>query len=248
MIYIEKYGDSFPFDGAYSVFEYVYHNKLPYILFEDINEVPRNSNNIIVACVETTKVHFERLGLKVPESMDFFSILFSKGYISRTFQRMNFHQFLKSGIGNVFVKPSKDTKAFVSGVIKSSSESTKRNVFSDYLNKYPYENPEVIVFTLIDIISEYRVFYQKGKGIVGMKHYLGDFMVYPNNKYINDVINEVISQPLCPSAFTADFAVLKNGSTELIEFNDAWSCGSYGLDGEIYFKWLNARWQELTKK
>lgn len=44
-----------------------------------------------------------------------------------------------------------------------------------------------------------------------------------------------------------DFGVTSDGRTLLIEMNDGYSLGAYGLEPELYAKLLTARWAELNR-
>lgn len=46
-------------------------------------------------------------------------------------------------------------------------------------------------------------------------------------------------------AYGIDFGVLADGDTALIELNDGFSLGSYGLDPAVYADLILARWTEL---
>ena len=47
------------------------------------------------------------------------------------------------------------------------------------------------------------------------------------------------------AAYGIDFGVLAQGDTALIELNDGFSLGSYGLDQSVYADLIVARWTEL---
>ena len=49
-----------------------------------------------------------------------------------------------------------------------------------------------------------------------------------------------------PAGYAIDFGVTADGKTVLIEVNDGYSLGSYGLMENFYAKLLSARWAELT--
>ena len=48
-------------------------------------------------------------------------------------------------------------------------------------------------------------------------------------------------------AFCLDIGILSNGNIELVEINDAYSFGHYGLIPELYAQMLEERWIELVK-
>ena len=46
-------------------------------------------------------------------------------------------------------------------------------------------------------------------------------------------------------ACSMDICVTKDGRTLLVEFNDAYSLGAYGLPDIYYAKLISARWSQL---
>ena len=49
-----------------------------------------------------------------------------------------------------------------------------------------------------------------------------------------------------PEGFAMDFGVTDDGRTLLIEVNDGYSLGTYGLEATLYARLLSARWAELN--
>lgn len=94
------------------------------------------------------------------------------------------------------------------------------------------------VSTVLDeIISEWRVFVYKGKG-VDVKNYSGDPFVFPNADRIYQFIDQYTE---APEAYTLDVAVTNKG-TWVLECHDFFSCGLYGsTDKNIPFM-LNHAW------
>lgn len=48
-----------------------------------------------------------------------------------------------------------------------------------------------------------------------------------------------------PLSCAMDICVTKDNRTLLVEFNDAYSLGSYGLSSVFYAKFISARWSQL---
>ena len=48
------------------------------------------------------------------------------------------------------------------------------------------------------------------------------------------------------AGYGVDFGVLSMGETALVEWNDGFSLGAYGLDKALYTELTVARWNELT--
>lgn len=48
-----------------------------------------------------------------------------------------------------------------------------------------------------------------------------------------------------PNACSMDVCVTSDGRTLLVELNDAYALGSYGLNSILYAKFISARWSQL---
>ncbi len=78
-----------------------------------------------------------------------------------------------------------------------------------------------------------------------MTHYTykGDWRKHYDYKVIENAVNEFTS---APAGYAVDFGLTDDGRTLLIEVNDGYSLGCYGLMHINYAKLLSARWAELT--
>jgi hypothetical protein len=97
---------------------------------------------------------------------------------------------------------------------------------------------------MVDIASEYRCFVHKGI-LKGIKHYSGDFTLFPDINLVNEIISSYDNQPI---SYTIDIGILDNGKNILIEINDFFAIGSYGLDPKIYVRMLIDRFIEMKSK
>lgn len=108
-------------------------------------------------------------------------------------------------------------------------------------SKLPAET-EIICSEVIDFVSEWRCFVRYGE-ILDIRFYNGD----PNKEYERKIIEASISDyEEAPAAYSLDFGVTTDGRTLLIEMNDGFAIGCYGLNEELYAKFLTARWAELV--
>ncbi len=207
------------------------------ILFEEIEEVPTSRYNIVVAYSDFTFAYFERLGLppiislNIPREIE----RFTERAIERTTMGV-----LKAGINEdkikfpVFIKPDGLMKEFVGGVVSSKGNALV------YFDKVKDETP-VLLSSVVNFVSEYRGYVIEGE-LVGIKHYIGDFRVFPDMKVVDAAIAEYKSQP---AGYSIDFGVTDDGRTLLIECNDGWSLGNYGLEDRLYSKLIGVRWRQL---
>lgn len=243
-VYIQMVGKGFFFDGCFSAYEGILHkdpDDYQIILFEDIMEVPGDRSIMLVASIEDTQIFFKRLGMETPKALDIFDDLVKDGFIKREIRYDTLGNFINKDYKlPLFIKPRYAAKSFPSGPVKSPGNK------QILLGKYD-QGIECILSEIVDFVSEYRVFVDKRRGIVGMKHYIGDHFIFPDVEVIKKLVDYSNQHPSIPSAYTLDIGVTSDGKTEFIEHNDAWSIGSYGLDGEVYVNLLIKRWLELMK-
>jgi hypothetical protein len=92
--------------------------------------------------------------------------------------------------------------------------------------------------------SEQRVFVRNGE-IVGVRTY-SDHDEPVDLGVVREAIATWRATGNMPCACAMDFGVLSDGHTALVEVNDAFSVGAYGLNADVYLDLLIARWEELT--
>lgn len=133
----------------------------------------------------------------------------------------------------LFIK-SYDIKLFTGMVFEK--------IYLSMLNGYP-KDTLVYVDKPFDakIASEWRIYVDSGK-MRDAKNYSGDFKLVPNWDSAQLMIDEFIECPIC---FTLDVAVLEDGNTECVEFNDFWAIGNYGMPNDEYLSMLIKRYFEI---
>jgi hypothetical protein len=239
------------------------------IYFDDIQSVPYAPDNIVVAYIEDTQYHLDRNIGYIPMPMNIPSPLTRPSFTGRRINSSVELRHVKNtvtvfNLDKIFIKPAEVTKQFPSGVIKISNldiliprsggiggaaEISGLKLITDYTR--------VFISEPVEIFSEYRCFVHENK-LVGLKHYSGDFTEYPSNNKILNFIDRMRTWEYCPIAYTLDVAIIRSNKLEtndspesssrtvVMECNDAWSIGNYGLDPLTYAKMLRDRWFELT--
>ena len=82
--------------------------------------------------------------------------------------------------------------------------------------------------------------------MVAANHYSGDASLQVNFEVVKEAIKAFENQG-APNAYGIDFGVLESGETALVEVNDAYALGAYGITGEDYTRLILTRWKELTQ-
>lgn len=200
-------------------------------------------HNIFVGSIDTTKTIFNRIG-KTPEDVDYPPFLFDKNLLTRKVSKT----ILKDVIDNysneqIAIKPTK-TKLF-DGILVTKKE--------DFNYLKGFEDEIVWVSDKINISSEWRVFIHNNC-MVDCCKYSGFYRNVPDYFYINNLIEEY--SHTAPKSYTIDVAVLKPfrnnndilkfDKTDVVEFNDFWAIGSYGLDCVRYAEMLRDRYEEIV--
>jgi len=201
-------------------------------LFEDIEEVPISRYNIIVGFIEETSKYFKKLGIETPLSLNIPSEI--RHYAGRKISETTMGEFRKDNTYPIFAKPNGLAKEFVAGVIKKTEDKIL------FLKDVPDESP-VLLSEVVSFTSEWRGYVINGE-LQTIKHYLGDFRIFPDTKIIESAIKDYKSAPI---GYSIDFGITNDGKTLLIECNDGWSLGNYGLDSSTYSKLLAKRWLQI---
>jgi hypothetical protein len=133
----------------------------------------------------------------------------------------------------VHVKPRDRQKLFTGKVV-----SAFRDLIS--LSGVPDEEP-VIVQELLQFRSEWRAYVLRGRAL-NVSNYKGDGMVFPDASVILSAIAAFSSSPI---GYAMDWAVTRDGRTVLVEVNDGFALGNYGMSGSQYTALVECRWREL---
>jgi len=209
------------------------------ILFSQIEEVPLSRANIVVAFIQDTNKYIERLGGKPINALNIPPELMP--YTGREIRYMTKEQFMNDRVLPIFVKPNGLAKEYsdvlTPGVL--TKESSRTMFFNDVPDHCP-----LLVSEVVDFVSEYRGYVIDGQ-LKGIKHYQGDFRVFPDMKVIDKAIADYHTQPV---GYAIDFGVTSDGRTLLIECNAGSSLGNYGLDDKTYSLLLAKYWIWMIKQ
>lgn len=77
-----------------------------------------------------------------------------------------------------------------------------------------------------------------------MAHYKGDWATVAESDAVR---RAVAGYTQSPAAYAIDFGVTDDGRSLVVEANDAFAPGAYGLDPVVYATMLEDRWLELVE-
>lgn len=204
--------------------------------YTDIKEdIVYNPYKIVVGNVVDLHWYLQDNNIPIPDDIDL--TLFTS-FMNRRFEKVQYQSLSRLNYP-CFIKPTK-AKAFDAGVFKS---------FDDLINFIPSTYVHDFYYSSIkDYKSEWRVYVNNGK-ILKACHYLGDPLLFPNSEIINNIVRyaETI---LTNHSYTVDVGVCQEVGgtqhTDLIELNDGYAIGNYGLEPEQYYLFLRDRWLQIT--
>ena len=135
---------------------------------------------------------------------------------------------------DMFIKPSKDLKAFNGGIIKTNT-TVREHIESGFFKK-DYLNETIVIAPLKDIYAEYRFFIIEDKIITGSMYKRGDRVLY--DSFIpEDIMEKAIEYAKLykpADIFVMDLADTKEG-IKIVEYN-CWNCsGLYNIDIQKLF-------------
>lgn len=238
-MYIESCNGIPTDDWGFAAYLGAQRRQLSVVFYEDIDEVPVSKYNIVVGSIENTEKYFNKLGIDIPQALNIPYCL--RDYTGRYVLYTTMKGVREGTSFPFFVKP-KRLKKFIPGVVNNEKD------LGYYFKDIP-DDEEVMISGKVEFVSEYRVFVYEDK-ILGVKHYVGDNLVFPDGKMIQkmvDTYNDPILGRISPIGYSLDVGITNTGETLLVECNDGWSLGNYGLDGISYTNLLIGRWRELTK-
>lgn len=242
-VYIQTINKEIPDDWVFAAYLGFKKKGCDIKFFENINSVPFNNDNVVVAYIEDTIEFFKNNNISIPPPLNIPFNLNREEFLGRNIEITTMSKFREDGMYPIFVKPQGRVKEFSSGVL--TNKDTKRLILHDV----PDESL-VMTSSVIDILSEYRCFVHNGI-LRGIKHYQGDFKIFPDIKFIEKIINVYKDAPI---SYTIDVGIIDlpyehpDKRTVLIECSDCWSIGHYGLDIQIYSTMLRDRWYEIIRK
>jgi hypothetical protein len=136
-----------------------------------------------------------------------------------------------------FIKPVK-TKAFTGTIFNKWTLSELASI--------PDKELIMVYDILPNIIAEWRVYIHHNQ-IIDIKNYSGSFRAIPNWDFIDERVKE--NKKIFPCAYVMDVGIygsLIKHST-VIEYNDMWAVGNYGIPNELYLRMLKDRYFEIVR-
>lgn len=233
-VYIQCDGTGMPYNlNTYSAMLGFRQMGFETILFYDPKELKNSElNDVIAGGVGRVRGRLEEFGI-IPAEIDYPKELMP--YLGRRIWQSTIKEVIQAQHRwPLFMKPLTG-KLFPGKVVAS-----ERDLIGSF---QPKSNPAVLCSEVLSFRREWRCFVRYGK-ILDIRSYKGDLRAAYDYHVIAAAVRDYQS---APAAYGIDFGITSNGETRLVEVNDGYSLGSYGLDPLLYAKLLAARWAEITR-
>jgi hypothetical protein len=189
--------------------------------------------DILVGYIEESKEVLTHLGIEPPKLPTY------PEELSRFLGRKTWLSTINTIAGSpdkwpVFVKPRHALKKFTGVLVRGTGDLMG---CGDQDHDTEVYCSEPVVF-----VAEWRCFIRHGR-IMGVRPYQGDWRCHMEPEVIEQAVKEWEGKP---RGCALDFGLDGKGRTLLVEANDGFSIGAYGLYPRDYARLLSARWTELT--
>ena len=203
---------------------------------EEFDALPLTRDDIVVGGVGVVHRAFARIGVAAP-ALDSVPACLAEHAGRKTWRApmIEARRAVERGEA-LFVKPlPTQTKLFNGQPMRE---------FADLLSTAHAPDDMVVECAeLTPFVTEYRAFVLHGR-IVGLRHYKGDPLIFPDPERVRAA---VAAYREAPAGYGLDVGVAEDGRTLLVEVNDGYALGSYGLAPIVYAALIDARWAELRR-
>ena len=200
--------------------------------------IPYNRDNIVVGHIDQCRRHIKNItgkdvpNLDYPKSLiRFMKRKFEIRPLSSVYERMTIDENPEP----IFVKSV--SQKYITGFVC--------NNFGDFVKNCTGISLETLVYTsdVINIKSEFRTYIHRHQ-IMNSIRYKGDWDKAPRRSVIEDMLYAVRDEKM-PVAYSLDVGILEDKSTVLIECNDGFALGNYGITSRTYAEMNIDRWNQL---
>lgn len=201
--------------------------------------LPIDRGTVVAGEVPSVPGALRQLGVEPPRPNDYpvcLRHLLHRRVWSSTVRRLKEGLF-EGAVPPAFAKPSGRQKRFTGRVFASPDDLIHLEGAS---GSTTIHCAEPVRWT-----SEHRVYVVRGR-VVGIRHYAGEPAVSLDDAVVSEAVRRLQQSGETTAGYGLDLGVLDDGRTALVEWNDGFSLGSYGLDAGSYTELILARWSELV--
>ena len=191
-------------------------------------------DEVVVGHVAAVRAGLRALGLAVPPELGYPEAL--RPFLGRRLWQSTINAVAAQPENwPVFVKPAQDLKKFTGVLVRRPGDLVG---CGDQHQDTPVWCAEPVQFR-----AEWRCFVRYGR-VLDVRPYTGDWRAHFDPAVVEAALAAYL--PQAPAAFALDVGVTAAGATVVVEVNDGYALGAYGLTPLAYAKFLSARWAQMT--
>jgi hypothetical protein len=204
---------------------------------DDVESLELDAQTPVIAGIPVVWRALQKLGIEVG-ALDAIPCGL-EGFAGRQFGQCTLGEVRAQVAGEgapLFIKPrSEKGKLFPGHVVRE---------FKDLIATANYADEMIVWWSdALELKGEFRGFILRGE-LVGWRHYFGDFRCALDFSRVERALQKWDSRPV---ACAMDWALTARGETILVEVNDAYALGCYGLAPHLYAPMLVERWRQIVE-
>lgn len=230
-VYIQKSEGEFVNENASAAYFGFYKLGYEILFYEDEPPIGLSRTDIVVGYIGSVKKALRNLNIVPPTEIDYPEDL--GDFYGRKIWKSNLNKISDDDYP-VFIKPQ----------IGKYFNGTLVTKFSDMIGFRfdSIDGCDIWCSEPVKFVAEYRVFVRYGN-VIDARRYKGTPFKVLDERVVNEAIKSFKSQP---AGYSMDFGITDDGRCLVIEVNDGYALGSYGLFPTLYAKLISARWSEMT--
>lgn len=204
-------------------------------------QLPLDEHSLVVGNIPCIVGALQQLNIPVPALNDYPVCL--QSFLHRQIWQSSLSELAtrieKGDYPALFTKPRSRRKQFTGAIFQSEADLAQVSGVS--------KHEKLICSEVVHWRSEYRVYVVRSQ-IRGIHHYEGDPLVQVDRDVVEEAIRILNESGEAYAGYAIDFGVLDSGQTALIEMNDGFAIGAYGVSAQDYTDMVWARWEELLSQ
>jgi hypothetical protein len=202
--------------------------------------IPFTEDNIVVGHIDQCRRHIEKITGKIVPDLDYPEelLLFMKRKTGKTTLGEVYSKVTSENFIPLFIK-SVDQKHITGFVCRNFADYARNCGGMDYAK-------QVYTSELVDFKAEFRTYIHR-HDIVTSLRYRGDYDKAPNRETVEAMLYSLRNTKM-PVAYSIDVGIIDTGETVLVECNDGFALGNYGVPARKYTEMHRDRWYQMVRE
>ncbi|RAK70044.1 ATP-grasp domain-containing protein [Hymenobacter edaphi] len=193
----------------------------------------REPADVVVGPIGSVQAALRQLGVAVPAEASYPEAL--RPFLGRRLWQSTLDTVAATpDLWPVFVKPVHALKQFTGVLVRSPRDLVGCGTQG--------QDTAVWCAEPVRFVAEWRCFVRYGR-ILDLRRYRGDWAAAPSRQVVEQAVGAYAD---APHGYALDFGLTDAGTTLIVEANEGYAIGAYGLAPVPYARLLAARWAQLT--